>query len=340
MRLSAAGAFEGNLGTAIGPPSDRPGRFNAPAGVAVDGSGTAYVADTNNSRLQVFAPDGSLLKVIGGPGSAPGQFARPNAVAIDRAGVVYVADTGNNRIQKLAPDGGSLGSWGGFAGPEGITVDPAGDVWVADTGHDRVVRLSTGGRVLTILRRSSAGTLLRPSGVAAGRGGLLFVGDPARNRVQVLTRSGRFVTSIGSSGALPGQFREPAQLAAAPNGELFVADPSHNRVQRFLDASRASVGLSGSTRQRRTVVRSRGLLEHLRLSGAGRYRITVRGAGRTIARRSGSSAGPGDRRLRLRLTSAGKRLLRSRKRPRFSVRAVLVDAAGRTATHRHTVIAR
>ena len=43
------------LGT-FGESGDGQGEFDTPAGIAVAGDGTVYVADSDNSRIQVFRP--------------------------------------------------------------------------------------------------------------------------------------------------------------------------------------------------------------------------------------------------------------------------------------------
>ena len=79
------------------------GQFNAPLGVATDGNGNVYVADTNNNRIQKFTSTGTFLTTWGSFSySGNGQFNGPFGVATDGNGNVYVADEGNSRIQKFA----------------------------------------------------------------------------------------------------------------------------------------------------------------------------------------------------------------------------------------------
>ena len=80
-------------------------RFYIPHGVAVDGAGNVYVADTENDEIRKITPAGVVTTLAGaagsigsadGPGSAA-RFFQPYGVAVDSAGNVYVADTRQQR---------------------------------------------------------------------------------------------------------------------------------------------------------------------------------------------------------------------------------------------------
>jgi sugar lactone lactonase YvrE len=89
-------------------------RLASPFGVAVDGSGNLFIADSYNQRIRKVTPNG-IINSIAGDGSAgffgdggPARLARfqnPTSVAVDGAGNVYVGDMGNRRIRRITPTG-------------------------------------------------------------------------------------------------------------------------------------------------------------------------------------------------------------------------------------------
>ncbi|MEW5852610.1 MAG: NHL repeat-containing protein [Myxococcota bacterium] len=151
---STAGHADGSAPTA---------RFNAPGGVAADGAGNIYIADTDNHLIRKLAANGqvSTLAGSGEPGSCDGvgaeaAFRFPRGVAVDADGNVYVADTLNHLIRKITPDGtvstvagataqsgtsDGTGAGARFDSPEGVAVLSTGDLVVADTGNNRVRRV-------------------------------------------------------------------------------------------------------------------------------------------------------------------------------------------------------
>src|SRR5439155_1567369 len=133
------------------------GELNSPTGVATDGSGNVYVADTGNHRIQKFDAGGTFLTAWGSEGSGDGQFGptSPHGVATAGSGNVYVSDPGNSRIQQSAASGAFLaggGSGGGgdgqLVGPCGVAIDGGGNVYVTDDGN-RVQKFDASGTFLT-----------------------------------------------------------------------------------------------------------------------------------------------------------------------------------------------
>ena len=165
VRVPAWEFAGGKAGGGTGAIGSGAGEFFSPRGIAVDGKGTVWVADTYNHRIQVREPDGRW-RVAGGKagggegarGSGAGEFSSPRGIAVDGNGAVWVAEWGNHRIQVRDPDGrwrvaggkpgggaGESGTGAGeFADPSGIAVDGNGAVWVAEYGNNRIQRFGAG----------------------------------------------------------------------------------------------------------------------------------------------------------------------------------------------------
>lgn len=82
-------------------------KFSTPNGLAVDSSGTIYVADTYNNAIREISPDGVVITLVGGSygfvdgiGTAA-YFRYTSGVSVDGAGNLYVSDAGNNAVRKI-----------------------------------------------------------------------------------------------------------------------------------------------------------------------------------------------------------------------------------------------
>jgi hypothetical protein len=210
--------------------------FNGPFGLAVDGSGSIYVADTRNETIRKVTPAGvvtTLAGTAGSSGSADGtgaaaQFLYPEGVAVDGSGAVYVADRGNFTIRKITPAGvvttlaGTVGSSGNadgtgaaaqFNSPCGIAVDGGGNVYVADTGNHAIRKITPAGMVTTFAGTAGSrgwadGTgatagFSSPGGVAVDGGGNVYVADTRNQTIRRITPGG-VVTTLAGTAALSG----------------------------------------------------------------------------------------------------------------------------------------
>ncbi|XP_035657339.1 E3 ubiquitin-protein ligase TRIM71-like [Branchiostoma floridae] len=122
------------------------GKFDGPVGVAVSQDDKLYIADLNNSRIQVFTMDGVYVREFTTtlPGGTGEKF-EPCDVAIGRndnlwvgicvdgMGNIIVADFGYGSLQMHDSQGRfqcDIGS--GMERPCGVAVSPGGDVVVTD----------------------------------------------------------------------------------------------------------------------------------------------------------------------------------------------------------------
>jgi hypothetical protein len=79
--------------------------FSSPADMAVDGSGSLYILDSGNQRIQVFGPDGKYIRTIGRKGQGPGEFESLNSIAVDGEDHACLCFLYQNRVEKYSPEG-------------------------------------------------------------------------------------------------------------------------------------------------------------------------------------------------------------------------------------------
>ena len=223
--------------------------LSGPNGVAIDGSGNIYIADTGNRRIrEVNLVTGVITTVAGngtagfggdnGPASAA-MLSGPNGVAIDSSGNLYIADASNNRIRKVDHVSGVITTvaGNGTAGfdedndlataamldaPKSIAVDSSGNLYIGDTGNNRIREVDyVSGVITTVAGNGTAGfdgdndlataaMLDAPNGVAIDGSGNLYVADTGNNRIREINLStGMIDTLAGSSGGYGGDDGPP-----------------------------------------------------------------------------------------------------------------------------------
>jgi serine/threonine protein kinase/sugar lactone lactonase YvrE len=209
-------------------------RFWAPFGIAVDGSGNVFVADTANNTIRKITPNGAvstLAGLAGHPGSKDGlranaQFRNPWGVAVDGMGNVFVADMSNDTIRKITPAGmvstlaGQAGMSGGLNGvgagaqfnnPFAVAVDGADNVYVSDSANDTIRKITPSGVASTVAGMPGyAGSadgngndarFWNPQGLVVDGAGNIYVADTGNNTVRKITPMGVVTTLAGLAGA-------------------------------------------------------------------------------------------------------------------------------------------
>ena len=183
-RFDAAGAPLGRLG---GPAA----QLYHPRGMAIDGDGNLYVADTGGCRIVKFSPDGAVLARFGSKGSGRGQFLEPTDVVVEsrRPDV-----RGRHRQQ-------------------------------ADRAAGRGRRLP--GR----MGLPAGSALQRAVHLALASGGRLLATDPEGGKLVTFDSGGRQLQETGRKGSADGEFRLPVGLVVDREGRVYVADTGNGRVQ-------------------------------------------------------------------------------------------------------------
>ena len=180
--------------------------FSSEGGIAVDGAGNLYVADTGNNRIAEFTVTGTIRNVGTG-------YNFPYGVAVDGAGNVYVADTKNGQAVEVTAAGVQSTIATGFTYPEGIAVDGAGNVYVSDNqgGAGIVFKVAPGGTQSIVTTG-----LLSPAGVAVDAAGNVFVAGATNQTVAKVSTTGVKTTFVSG-------LSFPFGLAVDSAGDLFIA---------------------------------------------------------------------------------------------------------------------
>lgn len=237
-----------------GPLAAGDGQFYEPWGVAVDGAGNIYVADTWNGRIQAFAPDGTFLRRWGvfaiAQAASAAENADPNALfgprglTFDLDGNLLVADTGNKRVVRFRPSGEYVDQVGGggvtagrFEEPSDVAVDPTnGTILVADSWNGRVQRFGSDlayQSEFAVPGWAGRGVDQKPS-LAVDAAGVIYTTDPATGQVVAYDATGQVKLAFGGQGIGANQIGVPNGIRVdLPGNSLIVADGGNSRVMVF-----------------------------------------------------------------------------------------------------------
>ena len=311
-------------------------RLYAPVGLAVDGQGNVYIADSYNQRVRKVNASGTITTFAGtgkqgssgdgGPATSA-QLQFPSAVAADAQGNVYIAGTPDNRVRKVSR-GGTIATFagtgrGGFSGdggpatsarlsrPLGVAADGQGNVYIADTANYRLRKVSRGGTITTF-----AGT---------GAGGFSGDGGPATSA----------------------RLFSPHWVAVDGPGNVYIADTANYRVRKVTMGAALTVSLGGVPTQR--LLAQKGITVTARcgkpcsLSATGS--VTILGTRYVfVLTRASTRLAVGTRKLTLRCPPAElkrfRRLLKAGQQARAVITVRATDRAGNTSTSKRTVTVR
>ena len=272
---TVAGTGEPGFGGDEGPAEEA--RLNNTEGVAVDGSGNLYIADSGNRRVRRVDTAGTISTVAGNGGSGFGgdggpavmaSLNHPAGVAVDGLGDLYIAESREHMIHRVDASGTittvagtgepGFGGDGGpaveaqFGGPVSVAVDSTGALYIADTLNRRIRRVDPGGTITTVAGIGEIGysgdgglavnaQLRYPTGVAVDNTGALYIADSENHRIRRVDVSGtlRTIAGTGESGysgdgvlATGAWLHTPGRVAVDGAGNLYIADSGNHRIRR------------------------------------------------------------------------------------------------------------
>ena len=241
------------------------GGLSAPSGIAIDGSGNAWV--TNGEVAGSVTELNSSGNAVAGPFPGGGELFEPSSIAIDGWGNVWVPNSYGGSVAELNSSGLPLSpiagsdcltnpaDCGGFKGggldiPEGgVAIDGAGNAWLPNMGNS-VTELAPSGVPLSSASGFSGGGLEFPRGIAIDGSGNVWAANEDSNSVTELNSSGAPLSpnaGAGCSGDNPvncggftggGLYHPDADggIAIDGAGNVWVANPEKSSVTEIIGA--------------------------------------------------------------------------------------------------------
>ena len=217
--------YDGNGGPAAN------ASLTQPSGVALDGAGNLYIADTGNNVIrEIYAATG-IISTVAGNGTA--GFAGDNAAAT--AAMLFQ--------------------------PQSVTVDAAGNLYIADADNQRIRRVdAVTGIITTVAGNGTAGyggdglaatspkvELNFPHAVAFDSQGNWYIADSQNNRIREVSASTGIITTVAGNGtagfagegasAKAAELDAPLGVAVDPAGNIYIADTQNRAIRKVSSAS-------------------------------------------------------------------------------------------------------
>jgi hypothetical protein len=248
--------------------------LSGPSGVAVDGKGNIYIADTLNNRIRRVS--GGIITTVAGTGSAAdyngdnisattANLPRPLGVGTDGSGNLYIA--GACRVNKVSKgiittvagfgetgyNGDNISATFASVCPSGVAVDNSGNIYLADSfvqpnglwaGNFRVRKISAG--IITTVAGngkqggeevnniSATSASITPASVAVDNAGNFYFTDPYVNRIRLV--SGGIILTIHVDTHSPPGIYGVATGIAYSGGNIWACFAVANKVLTQLAA--------------------------------------------------------------------------------------------------------
>jgi sugar lactone lactonase YvrE len=190
-----------------------------PHGVAVDGAGDVFIADTfNNAVKEWHGATQTVSTLVSG-------LSPPTGVAVDGAGDVFIADRDNHAVKEWHAATGTVSTLvsSDLLLPQSVAVDAAGDVFIADHGSRAVLEWHAATGTLSTLFSWSS----RPYGVAVDGAGNVFFADTGNNAVL------EWHAATGTVSTLVSGLSRPQGVAVDGAGDVFIADTGNNAIREW-----------------------------------------------------------------------------------------------------------
>jgi len=231
---------------------------NGMQGVAVDGAGNVYMADSGDNVVRKVDASTGIITTIAGTGAAghsgdngPATSAElwaPTALAVDAAGDLFVAETGDNVVRRIDAISGQITTFAGdpagtftTEGPAtgylfeqivGLACDPLGNLYIEQ--HFNVLEVdASSGNIAEVAGNDTQYRFSQLDGIAVDSHGNVYVADEyagwiwllRANAVPIVFAGGSEAPGGGDGGpATEASLSFPSGLAVDGVGNLYIAD--------------------------------------------------------------------------------------------------------------------
>jgi sugar lactone lactonase YvrE len=214
-------------------------RINTPRGIAFDGDGNLYLADSANHRIRHVDAASGIITTIAGTGvagfNADGILATsahlnfPRGLVLDADGHLLIADSMNHRIRRIDSGTGLISTVVGtgvpgfnsdgidataalIREPAGLALAPDGDLVFVERSGNRVRRVDAAtGTISTIAGTGTGGfnadgiaavaaLINLPVGVVVNEDGDVYVADTINFRVRRVDADTGLITTVAGTG--------------------------------------------------------------------------------------------------------------------------------------------
>lgn len=233
--------------------------FGHIAGMAMDGRGVLYVADSLFNKIWSITPAGTVSTFL--------TMSSPVPIAADVHGNVY-SSASDCTVSRITPAGirtviagvpnecsssDGIGSNARLRGLNAFAIDAAGDLWVleqVDIANSRLRKVTQSGEVTTIVTTPAA------NGIAVANNGTVYLslggvlGAPTR----IVTVVDGVVSTFAGSGTrwhrdgtgTSAAFSGPAGIAIDENDNLYVADYVASAIRKITPAAVVTTFIGGT----------------------------------------------------------------------------------------------
>ena len=169
---------------------EKKGELYYPNGLTLYRNESIYIADTNNSRIQIFSTAGKFVTEFGKE-----QLNKPYSIALNDKWV-FVSDWNHNAVFKFQISNNKFlcqSAKGELNSPYGITVDTNGEVLVAECCNSRIAILNS---ELKLVRKIGKDKLKYPRDVKINKNNIFVADNNEINNIHIFTKSGDIIRSF------------------------------------------------------------------------------------------------------------------------------------------------